>query len=152
MTLTVLPGNPRDPAATALLRASHAMMEELFDPEDNHFLSIDALCTPDIRFFIAQNDGETIACAALALRDGYGELKSMFVAPAARGSGAADALMTRLEDEAKANNLPTLRLETGDLLHAAHKLYERHGFTYCGPFGDYKASKASVFMEKQLTQ
>ena len=151
MSLDVLPGDPHDPAATALLQASHALMEELFDPEDNHFLSIDALCTPDIRFFIAQKDGETIACAALALRDGYGELKSMFVAPNARGSGAADALMRRLEAEANANALPALRLETGDVLHAAHKLYERHGFSYCGPFGEYQESKSSVFMEKHLT-
>ena len=151
MSLTILPGDPRDHAATALLQASHALMEELFEPEDNHFLSIDALCTPDIRFFVAQMNGDTIACAALALRDGYGELKSMFVAPSARGSGAADALMHRLETEAKSNALPILRLETGDILHAAHKLYERHGFTYCGPFGDYVENKSSVFMEKHLT-
>ena len=43
-----------------------------------------------------------------------------------------------------------LKLETGSLLHAAHRMYERAGFTYCGPFGDYEDGEFSVFMEKAL--
>ena len=38
MTLTVEPGDPRDPAASALLAQSHALMRSLFPPEDNFFL------------------------------------------------------------------------------------------------------------------
>ncbi|MAQ84635.1 MAG: GNAT family N-acetyltransferase [Maritimibacter sp.] len=148
--IAVEPGDPRHPQAMALLQASHALMQELFEPEENHFLSVDQLCGPDVRFFTARN-GETITgCAALALRDGYGEIKSMFVSPDARGTGTADALMRMLEDEARAAGLPWLRLETGDLLHAAHKLYARHGFETCGPFGAYQANSSSVFMEKPL--
>lgn len=86
--IDVTQGDPRDPGATALLRASHALMQSLFPTEDNHYLSIDALCAPDIRFFTARRDGATVGCGALALRPGYGELKSMFVDPAARGSGS----------------------------------------------------------------
>jgi len=151
MTITVTPGDPRDPAATALLHASHALMQSLFADEDNHYLSIDDLCTPDIRFFVAQRNGATIGCGALAIKPGYGELKSMFVDPAARGAGVADALIDRLETAARALELPLLRLETGDTLHAAHKLYARHGFATCGPFGDYQANASSLFMEKPLT-
>lgn len=150
MTLIIEPGDPRDPQATALLKSSHALMESLFPPEDNHFLSIDALCTPDIHFFIAREGDTILGCAALAEKSGYGEMKSMFVTKAARGKGAADALMRQLEDHARLLKLPAIMLETGDLLHAAHKLYYRHGFTTCGPFGAYSANASSLFMEKRL--
>jgi putative acetyltransferase len=141
-------GNPRE--AQALLEASHAMMLELFTPDSNHFLSLDALAAPDIRFFVARLDGNTVGCGALAIRDGYGEIKSMFVDPDSRGTGVAAGLMHQLEAETIANGLAMLRLETGDLLHAAHALYQRHGFTVRGPFGSYSAHPHSVFMEKWL--
>ncbi|WP_457650716.1 GNAT family N-acetyltransferase [Profundibacter sp.] len=148
--LIVEQGDPRAPQATALLQASHALMERLFPPEDNHYLSIDALCTPDIRFFIAREGDTVLGCAALANKGDYGEMKSMFVSEDARGKGVADALIRQLEDYARELDLPMIRLETGDLLHAAHRLYERHGFVKCAPFGDYVANKTSVFMEKRL--
>ena len=148
--LIVEQGDPRAPQATALLQASHALMERLFPPEDNHYLSIDALCTPDIRFFIAREGDAVLGCAALADKGDYGEMKSMFVSEDARGKGVADALIHQLEDYARELDLPVMRLETGDLLHAAHRLYERHGFVKCGPFEDYQANKTSVFMEKRL--
>ncbi|QIE54729.1 GNAT family N-acetyltransferase [Pikeienuella piscinae] len=143
--------DPREPAATALLEASHALMRALFPAETNHFLSIDALCAPDIRFFLAEGDRDALGCGALALRDGYGEIKSMFVAPEARGTGAGAAILNRIEDEARAAGLPCLRLETGDRLHAAHRLYLRCGFGFRGPFGAYSAAPESLFMEKPLT-
>ena len=149
--LVIQRGDPRAPEATALLKASHALMLELFDPEANHFLSVDALAVPDIAFLIARLDGRAVGCGALATRDGYGEIKSMFVDPEARGSGVAAGLMNQLEAEALAQGLDILRLETGNLLHAAHVLYRRHGFAVCGPFGSYPEHPQSVFMEKRLT-
>jgi len=148
MSATIEQGIPKE--ARHLLEASHRMMLELFDPESNHFLSLDALARPDIRFFVARVDGRVAGCGALAIRDGYGEIKSMFVDPEIRRAGIAAGLMARLEAEAQALGLPWLRLETGNLLHAAHALYARCGFTLCGPFGDYQAHPQSVFMEKRL--
>ena len=148
--ITIAPGDPRDPAATALLQASHALMQELFDPEDNHYLSIDALCTPDIRFLVARVDGDIRGCCALKIYDGYGEIKSMFVDPAARGNGLAQKLLSEIESTARREHLPALRLETGDLLYAAHRVYHANGFQICGPFGAYVESKSSLFMEKLL--
>ena len=147
---SIEPGDPRDPAARALLEASHAMMLALFDPESNHFLGIDALCVPEIRFFVARLDGRIVGCGALAARDGYGEVKSMFVDPGTRRAGVAAALMARLEAEARAQGLPWMKLETGNLLDAAHALYARCGFEPCGPFGDYPEHPQSVFMQKRL--
>nr|WP_325250359.1 GNAT family N-acetyltransferase [Amylibacter sp.] len=150
MTLTVQIGDPRDPAATRLLEASHALMQSLFPAESCHYLEIDDLCTPEITFLVVRDGDQTIGCGALANKGPYGELKSMFTDPAARGKGAADALIGALIKTARAQNLPVIRLETGDTLTAAHKLYQKHGFTFRGPFGDYHEHPASLFMERSL--
>ena len=147
--LVIERGDPRE--AQAMLEASHAMMLELFNPESNHFLSLDALAAPDIAFFVARLDGRAVGCGALAIRDGYGEIKSMFVDPNTRRAGVAAGLLGRLEAEAMARGLEMLRLETGNLLDAAQALYQRHGFTARGPFGSYCAHPHSVFMEKRLS-
>ncbi len=150
MTLIVEQGDPRNPQATALLQASHSLMASLFPAEDNHYLSINALCEPNIHFYIVRDGRDMIGCAALADKNAYGELKSMFITESARGKGAADALMRQLEDQARILQLALMKLETGNLLHAAHKLYERHGFRLCGAFGDHSENNTSIFMEKRL--
>jgi len=149
--IEVVPGDPNDPSATRLLEGSRDLMRALFNPEDNHFLSTDALCQPHVRFLIAKDGTQTLGCGAVALMDGYGEIKSMFTDPNARRRGVAAALLTQLEAEARSEGMAVLRLETGDLLTEARALYGRHGFVERGPFGDYPLDGAhSVFMEKRL--
>ena len=91
-----------------------------------------------------------LGCGALAVRGGYAELKSMFTAEAARGRGVGRAVLARLEAEALELRLDCLRLETGNLLHAAIRLYRRAGFVEVAPFGSYEANQTSLFMEKLL--
>lgn len=148
--LAIARTDPRDPQATALLGASHTLLQSMFASDDNYFLSVDDLCAPSIHFFMATHAGCALGCAALSDKGDYGEVKSMYVVETARGTGTGEQLLRRLETEAKALNLPVLRLETGTGLDAAHRLYHRHGFIVCGPFGDYKLSDASIFMEKPL--
>lgn len=143
-------GDPHHPQATALLQASHALMRELFPSDSNHFLSIDALAGNGISFFMARQDDQVVGTGALANRGEYGEIKSMFVDPAARGAGVAGAILDALEVEARRQALVVLRLETGHALHDAHRLYERRGFAYRGAFGDYANDPMSLFMEKRL--
>ncbi|QOL81627.1 GNAT family N-acetyltransferase [Pseudooceanicola spongiae] len=142
---------PNTPEATRLLDASQALMRRLYNPEENHFLSHDALLADDIRFFIARIGDEVLGCAALQIKTGYGEVKSFYTDEAARGRGIGAALLRQIEDQARAEGLPLLRLETGDALAAACRLYERHGYTRCGVFGDYPDNGVSVFMQKPLT-
>ncbi|MDG1377022.1 MAG: GNAT family N-acetyltransferase [Yoonia sp.] len=142
--------DPHDPQATALLHQSHALMQSLFPPEDNFYLSIDDLCADNIHFFTAREGNTVLGTGALAVKDGYGEVKSMFVAEIARGRGVGDALVRQIEDQAKIEFLRMLKLETGNVLYAAHRLYARHGFIPCGPFGDYAEAASSIFMEKAL--
>ena len=144
-------GDPRHPGATALLKQSHALMERLFPPEDNFFLDIDALAGPGILFFIATSSGRVVGTGALAVKEGYGEVKSMFTDEAARGRGVAGLVLAAVEAEARARGLPWLRLETGNVLEAAHRVYRAAGFADCGPFGDYPDAASSIFMEKRLS-
>ncbi|MCF2871791.1 GNAT family N-acetyltransferase [Octadecabacter sp. G9-8] len=143
-------GDPFHPQARALLEASHALMGELFPSEANHYLSLEALTAEHVHFLTARRGDVIVGVGALAVRDGYGELKSMFVEEASRGQGVIDAIMRQLEDHARGLGLTELKLETGTLLHAAHKVYARHGFTPCGSFGDYEVGEFSLFMEKSL--
>ncbi|EPX79574.1 GNAT family N-acetyltransferase [Salipiger mucosus] len=152
MALAIAPISPRDPHATALLRASHALMESLFPPEENHFLDIDALCDPSVTLYGAREDDVLLGCAALARAEGYAEVKSMYVAPEARGIGVARRLLMHLERVAAEDGIPLLRLETGDRLGAAVSLYEREGFLRRGPFGNYQANGSSLFYEKPVQQ
>ncbi len=147
-SVQIAKASPRD--AVHLLEAHHALMQALFEPESNNYLELDELMKPEIYFFGAHTGDQMIGCGALMIQSGYGEIKSMHVAEAARGKGVASALLERLISEAKREGLPLLRLETGDKLTAAHKLYESHGFVFRGPFGDYLDLPESMFMEKRL--
>lgn len=142
--------DPHHPQASALLKQSHGLMQSLFPPEDNFYLDIDDLVAPNIHFFTARIGDDMLGTGALMIKADYGEVKSMFVSEAARGKGIAAALLRQIEDTARDEGLAMLKLETGNVLHAAHRLYARHGFTQCGVFGDYVNAKSSVFMEKTL--
>ncbi|RYH01362.1 GNAT family N-acetyltransferase [Salipiger sp. IMCC34102] len=150
MSLRVAPADPRSPAALRLLRASHAYLLSKYPAEHSFALSPDALAEPHISFFLAHDDVQAIGCGALANKGTYGELKSMFVDPKARGSGAGAAIVTAILAAAREQGLPALKIETGDDLYPAHRLYARHGFTPCGPFGDYVEGPHSIFMERAL--
>lgn len=149
--MIVAPADPRSPGCALLLAQSHALMRSMFAEEDNHFLDIDALSAPDIRFFAATEGEAVLGTGALALRTGYAEVKSMFTAPAARGLGVADAILTHLIAAARADGRPLVRLETGPGLDAAHRLYVRHGFHPRGPFGTYEECPGSLFFERPPT-
>ena len=148
--ITVAPTDPRAEGPATLLAQSHALMNEMFPADACHYLDLDALCAENIRFFAAREGSDVVGTGALAIMDGYGEVKSMFTAEAGRGKGVAAAVLRMVEDTARDEGLPLLRLETGTGLDAAHRLYGRFGFETCGPFGGYTESPYSIFMEKTL--
>jgi putative acetyltransferase len=141
--------------ARALIEALETELSGDYEPHQRHGLSIDRVFQPHIVFFIARLDGEAVGCGGIAFDDGFAELKRMYVRPTMRGKGVVQALLTRLEQEARARGVKRLTLETGDVLHAAMRVYERWGFTRCAPFGDYVGLPAptiarSVFFEKLI--
>jgi putative acetyltransferase len=71
---------------------------------------------------------------------------------ALRRRGAGRAILAHIVAEAKSRGYRRLSLETGssDAFKPALKLYERFGFTSCGPFADYKDDRHSIFMSLEL--
>ena len=126
-------------------------------PEQRHGLALDALFEPHIRFFLARLNGAAIGCGGMALFDDFAEVKRMYVREPARGRGVAQALLTRIETEARLAGFGLLRLETGERQAAALRFYSRAGFRPCSAFGDYGAMRpeaiaTSIFMEKRLAR
>lgn len=148
--ISVARSDPKDPKARALLQESHALMDRLFPAEANHYLDVEALNQPNITFFMASRGEDALGTGALCAEEGYGEIKSMYVAKDARRQGVAKKILMAIEAEARRQKLPKLMLESGDALKEALKMYERHGFRFRGAFGPYKEEPSSIFMEKDL--
>ena len=153
--VTIAPESARQPDIITLIRALDDYHLGIYPLESNHMLDIETLCGPDVRFYVARPapaGGEPLGIGALWVRPdrSFGEVKRMFVLPAARGLGVGRQLLGRIEQEARRERLPWLRLETGTLSNDALKLYAAGGFRRCGPFADYPDHPMSVFMEKPL--
>jgi putative acetyltransferase len=141
--------------ARALVEELETELEGSYAAEQRHGLSLQQIFQSHIHFFIARLDGVPVGCGGIALDDGFAEIKRMFVRPHVRGTGVAQAILARLEAEASAHAYTCLMLETGDVLKAAHRLYERAGFKRCATFGEYKTKPPhtiarSFFFEKHL--
>lgn len=150
MTLTA--EDPRSAEARALIAALDAYLVGLYPPESNHLLDAEALAAPDVRFFVARRDGVALGCGALRIdAEGYGEIKRMYVLPAARGGGLGRAILEHLEAEARAAGLRFVRLETGVHQEEALALYRACGYVECPPFGAYRPDPLSCFLEKRLS-
>ncbi len=152
--MRIEPEDPATPDVVALLRQHLAVTKNTAPPESCHALDVDELRAPHITFLAARDDaGVLLGMGALAeLGAGHGEIKSMHTASAARGRGVAAATLTRLVEIARAAGYARVSLETGsqDFFAPAHRLYERHGFTECGPFGTYVADPHSRFYALNL--
>ena len=138
-----------------LLTALDVELVPLYDADQHHGLELDDIFQPGVHFFVARQDGAAVGCGGFALFDGYAEVKRMYVPDASRGRGIARAVLSRIEDEARAAGAPVLRLETGNLQHAAIALYRRAGFETCAAFGPYREMPegniaTSLFFEKTL--
>jgi putative acetyltransferase len=149
--VTLARESPRQADVAGLLEALDVYQSALYPAESNHFLDVEALAGPAVRFFVARRGGVALGCAALRIdAAGYGELKRMYVTPEARGLRLGRRLLDRVEAEARAAGLALLRLETGIHQPEALGLYRSAGYREREPFGDYAPDPLSVFMEKRL--
>lgn len=149
--ITLARESPRQADVFRLLEALDAYQSGLYPAESNHFLDVEALVAPAVRFFVARRGGTALGCAALRIDPGgYGELKRMYVTPEARGLRLGRRLLDQIEAEARMAGLAYLRLETGIHQPEALGLYRSAGYHEREPFGDYAPDPLSVFMEKRL--
>lgn len=145
-----------DPARAdvfALLEEHLRNMHELSPPASVHALDIAGLKSPDITFWTVRDGTTLLGCGALKELDPeHGEVKSMRTPASLRRRGAGRAVLRHILQEARARGYRRLSLETGsmDSFAPARRLYETFGFTYCGPFADYRPDPNSVFMTLAL--
>jgi len=88
---------------------------------------------------VAEQHREAIGCVALrplAEEDGdtIGEVKRLYVMPAARGAQAGRRLMHALLERARSIGYGTLKLDTLATMTRAKALYESLGFRECAPY------------------
>jgi putative acetyltransferase len=141
------------PEVKQILTEHLADMFAASPPECVFALDLDGLKKPNITFWTVWENGQLLGCGALKILDKtQGEIKSMRTTSAARNKGVASTLLRHILDVAKQKGLNKINLETGsqDFFEPARKLYEKHGFTECGPFSDYKLDPHSVFMGRGL--
>ena len=140
----------------ALLEEHLADMYATSPPESVHALDVHALKAPDITFFSGwDNDGRLMGCVALKeLSSDHGEIKSMRTAQHARKLGVATQLLQHLLHVSMQRGYQTISLETGsqDYFQPARNLYEKFGFSYCGPFANYQPDPNSKFMTLALAK
>ena len=72
--------------------------------------------------------------------------------PAFLRQGVGQAVLDEIIRTSRHRGYGRLYLETGTgpAFAAAHALYLRNGFTWCGPFGEYESTDFNVFMIRRL--
>ncbi len=141
--------------------AQQLIAEHLFGMHSNspagsvHALALESLRAPDVLFWTAWMGEAMCGCGALKELDAVsGEVKSMRTRNAYLKQGVAQAVLDEILRTAMERRFTRLYLETGTgpAFDAAHALYRRNGFDWCGAFSDYTATEFNVFMVKLLAE
>lgn len=151
--IEIIAADPRDADSLYCLQAYYAELARRFEQGFDVNLSADPEATdmipPRGSFLLAMSDGLPVGCVGLkGTGKGYGEIKRLWIAPAARGLGLAKRLMTAAEDTARSLGMTTLRLDTNAALPEAIRLYETTGWHQIDRFND--DPYPTHFFEKHL--
>ncbi len=150
---TIAMESPLQDEVRALIGELDAVLHQLTPPEFCHHLTVEQMALPDMTVFVARIDGAAVGTGTLRRHPGgVGEVKRMYVRPGHQGRGIGGRLLGAIERLATTEGLRRLVIETGHVHYAAWRVYERDGFTRCGPVLDYPASLYSVFYEKRLAR
>ncbi|TGV75478.1 GNAT family N-acetyltransferase [Mesorhizobium sp. M00.F.Ca.ET.149.01.1.1] len=151
MAVEIAVETPLQDDVRALVAELNAALLELTPPEHCYHVTVEQMAGSDTTVFIARDNGIAVGCGALKRHDeATGEVKRMYTRPSHRGQKIGAEIVGRVEALARQEGLTRLVLETGDRHPAAWTVYERAGFTRCGPVLDYPDSEWSVFYEKSL--
>lgn len=152
--ITIEPADPEDPRVLQCVQSYvdelSRVFETTFDPVTSGDPESDSMRAPNGVFLLAMSDGLPIACGALSNKGNQtGEIKRVWISPAARGLGLAKRLMTDLEDRARALGMTRLVLDTNGRLTTALNLYRTTGWTEIDRYNDNPY--AEHFFEKHLS-
>jgi len=137
---------PDEPAARACLAAYFRLLSERVpgvsaavvpDPDPD----ADLFRPPQGVFLLAWCDRLPVGCVSLRpFAPGVGEVKRLWVDPAARGLGLARRLMRAVQDQARDLGYRRLNLDTNAALSEAIALYRRDGWTETAPYTGFPAT------------
>ena len=151
MPASIAVESPLQDDVRGLIAELNTTLLALTPPEFCFHMSVEQMADADTTVFIARENGRAVACGALRRHgDGIGEVKRMYTLPEMQGRGIGGKIVAEIEALARREGISKLVLETGDRHPAAWKVYERAGFSRCGPVLDYPDSTWSVFYEKRL--
>lgn len=145
--------SPTDGDVMELLNEHLASMASISPPESKHALSVEGLRDPRITFWTLRQDDQLCGCGAIFEIDPtHAEIKSMRTHSQFLRQGVASRILEHIVSESKLCGYERLSLETGSQIQfaPARSLYERFGFTICGPFAQYRLDPNSVFMTREL--
>jgi GNAT superfamily N-acetyltransferase len=154
--ITIMRAGLNEPVGRELIQALNDELSAAYpEPGATHFsLSPEEVTGSRGVFLIIHQGGVPVGCGAVRRVDQVtGELKRMYVAPAARGKGLGRRLIEALEAEARSLGMRRLILETGIRQAAAQALYRSRGFETIPHYGEYCLSaKTSICLGKNLIQ
>lgn len=154
MNVTIDRESPLGPDLALLMQRHTEAMHADTPPESIHMLDAGDLAVPEVSFFVMRDEGGAAVGMGgyKRLGDIHAEIKSMHVLAEMRGQGLAQVLLDALMQEARAEGIRRLSLETGSQpsFEAARRLYGNAGFTECPAFGDYAPDPNSTFMTRVL--
>jgi putative acetyltransferase len=116
-------------------------------------LALDSLRQPAVTFWTVWENRALCGCGALKELDSTsGEIKSMRTRAAHVRRGVGQFVLDEIIRTSLSRGYLHLYLETGTgpAFDAAHALYLKNGFSWCGAFGDYIATEFNVFMSRSL--
>lgn len=134
MTPDIRPIDATAPQAIAAMQAYFAELDRIFpNGFDPGPLTADTLADmrpPSGAFLLATDGATTLGCVGLRREDATtAEVKRLWVAPSARGTGLAQRLMHAIENHARAQGATRLVLDTSRHLPGAVAFYRKHGWT-----------------------
>lgn len=107
---------------------------------------IDKVCgdpAPVGSFYLVLVDGQVAGMGGLRrLRDEVAEIKRIYVRPKFRGLKLGDQVLTRLLADAVNFGYPTVLLDSGQFMTAAHRIYEAQGFIDCPAYEETEVPQA----------
>ena len=150
--VSVAAESPLQDEIRALVAELNAALLALTPPEFCTHMTVEQMAGSDTTLFVARVDGSAVAIGALRRdQNGVGEVKRMYTRPEHQGQGIGGAILAEIEALARREGLSRgWCWKPATAIPAAWRVYERGGFTRCGPVLDYPDTGWSVFYEKAL--
>lgn len=144
------------PDGVPLITEVQDYYQSIYGGPDSSPIDSAEFAPPHGRFFIAYRNSRAVAMGGWRFHHGTvdiprsrpAEIKRMYVVRSARRQGLARAMLTQLEDTAKAAGADAMVLETGYVQQEAITLYRASGYVDVPRFGHYAGVEGAIHLGK----